>query len=352
MYILGLDIGGTKTEAALSKTCPGDGKKTTARRGTPPLTLTLPDVASTKLSIFARKRIPTTRRAGFATIVTQLTELCSELLAHEKIGAKDLSAIGIGLPGSVDPVSGKMLFGNTIALAGKDLARELASGLKLARSARTACKIVCENDANCFALAEALCGAGAEFAEKSKKPIAETMGVGVILGTGVGGGIVIGGRILRGRQGGAGEIGHTELYTNGHACYCGRNGCAEGYLSGAGFEAHFASRIYSQIEKRPDAKGIFDLCRDGDPIASAVVQQYRRELAKFLGHLTNILDPDYFVLGGGMSNAPQIYEGLRARIQRHCFLPDTAPAVYRHALGDSSGVIGAALLAFQKVAAN
>lgn len=339
MYILGLDIGGTKTEAALLKSV---GPRENALRDTP--TLSLPRTPALKLAVLTRKRIPTSRRAGFAAIVSQLTALCSDLLAHARIGAKELSAIGIGLPGSVDPESGKMLFGNSMALAGRDLAGELAAGLKLARTARAACRIVCENDANCFALAEALCGAGAEHAAKSKKPLAETTGVGVILGTGVGGGIVIGGRIQRGRQGGTAEIGHTELYTNGHSCYCGRNGCAEAYLSGAGFEAHFASRIYSHIEKRPDAKGIFDLHRDGDPVASAVVQQYRRDLAKFLGHLTNILDPDFFVLGGGMSNAPEIYQGLRARIERHCFLPGSAPAIYRHALGDSSGVIGAAIL--------
>ncbi len=317
MNILGLDIGGTKTEAALLNI----GRN------------------SSQFKIISRLRIPTRRQSGFNIIYSDLIDLIGNVLDESKIKANELSGIGIGLPGSVDPNTQKMMFGNTMALIGKDLPKLIKSSLKIK------CKIVCENDANCFALAEAIHGAGLKHSKKVKKSADSLTSVGIILGTGVGGGIILSGKIHSGRLGGAGEIGHTELYTNGHPCYCGRNGCVENYLSGPALEAMFGTRMYSQIKERPDAKGIFDLFAKKDPAAVACVLQYKRDLGKFLGNLHNVFDPDYFVLGGGMSNVKDIYFGLKEEIQKHCFLPNSAPNVYQNELGDSAGVIGAAILA-------
>ena len=320
MFILGLDIGGTKTEAAVLRI----------------------DHNSGKFQIIARLRTPTHRHEGFETILNDLVDLIKKVLIEAKVDSKSLAGIGIGLPGSVDPKTMKMSFGNTMALIGKDLPQKLKFALKVK------CKVVCENDANCFALAEALHGAGLTHSKKIKKAADSLTSVGIILGTGVGGGIILSGKIHSGRLGGAGEIGHTELYTNGHPCYCGRNGCAENYLSGAALEATFGTRMYSQIKERPDAKGVIDLYRKKDPAAVACVLQYKRDLGKFLGNLQNVFDPDYFVLGGGMSNVPEVYSHLKDEIQKHCFLPHSAPDIYRNELGDSAGVIGAAILAYSK----
>ena len=318
MFILGMDIGGTKTEVAVLRV----------------------EHNSKKFQIISRMRAPTHRHEGFDVIFDELITLTKQVLEQAKVDTKSLVGIGIGLPGSVEPKTMKMTFGNTMALIGKDLPQKMRNALKVK------CKVICENDANCFALAESLYGAGLEHSKKIKKAANALTSVGVILGTGVGGGIILAGKIHAGRLGGAGEIGHTELYTNGHPCYCGRNGCAENYLSGAGIEALFGARMYSQIKERPDAKGIMELYRKKDPAAVACVLQYKRDLGKFLGNIQNIFDPDYFVLGGGMSNIPEIYTHLKEEIQKHCFLPHSAPDVYRNELGDSAGVIGAAVLAF------
>lgn len=135
------------------------------------------------------------------------------------------------------------------------------------------------------------------YKRETGKEISSHIGIGIILGTGVGGGIVVDGKIFQGRNGGAGEVGHSIFKTGGHPCYCGRDGCVEQYLSGPAIEASFVSRMYSQIEKLPTTKEVFELARNLDPIAIAVVSRYQKDLRKFLLNLTNIFDPDYFVLG-------------------------------------------------------
>ena len=346
MYILGYDIGGTKIEAALV------GVNQDSRHGqSTHLTSekvpngTLADEfeldSGQRASILARSRVPTERHLGYPTFLQKLVQLAHSVCQSQGIEVAQLAGIGLALPGAVAPQTGMMLNGNTRMLIGQNICADLGSALQISNPEQ---KIRADNDANLFAFAEAVCGAGLLHARSVQQSTSTLAGIGIILGTGCGGGIVLQGKILRGRLGGAGEVGHTTLYSNGHSCYCGRNGCAEQYLSGPGLEAAFAARRYSQISGFPDAAAIFDLFKKQDPVAIAVVKQYKRDLALFLGNLSNIFDPDYFVFGGGMSRQPEVLSGLAELLAAHTFLPQTKPALYQNVLGDSAGVVGAALL--------
>jgi fructokinase len=175
--------------------------------------------------------------------------------------------------------------------------------------------LVFDNDANCFALAEAYYGAGAEWASQNGIPMGELCMIGITLGTGVGGGIIVRGELVRGRRGGAGEVGHMTLVPKGRDCYCGRFGCAEQYLSGEAFK------------------------KDS-------IEDYRASLVMFLSNLSNCFDPHVIVLGGGVSQQAGIYENMSERLSKECFLTANPPAVLAHKGGDSAGVIGAALLSY------
>ncbi len=311
--LIGLDIGGTKIEAVL--------------------------VNKETKSILERKRVPTERQKGYDQVIEKIKTLVSSLINDEVEG------IGVGLPGSVHPVTKKMLTGNTALFVGRDLEKDL---LSIIPPKNSDFRILFDNDANCFALAEVYQGAGLSYYKETGFSPEKQNALGIILGTGCGSGIIIQGHIFGGKTGGAGEAGHTELITGGAPCYCGRSGCAEQYLSGPALEAAFNTRLYSQIEKRPSAKEIFELYQREDPIAIAVVKQYRQFLAKFIGNLSNILDLDYFVLGGGMSQADEIYEGLEELAATHSFIPGLRPRIYKHGLSEGAGSLGAAFLLLKK----
>ena len=162
-------------------------------------------------------------------------------------------------------------------------------------------------------------------------------GIGIILGTGCGTGIIWNGKIHSGSKGGAGEAGHHTLDINGPLCYCGRRGCAELFVSGHGFETLFTNETGEKLS----ATDIFE----SDKWSAEYLSRYQNYLANFILNLTNIIEPDYFVLGGGLSNSPHIYEGLQQKIDELHFLKgEPAPKILKHQLGDSAGVIGAALL--------
>ena len=311
---IGFDIGGTKTEAVLLSERPGT------------------------LDILARKRISTDRNRQYEDIVEDFKNLSLAILKEANVELKQVESIGLGLPGTIHPESQIMLNGNSQVFVGKNLSSDLKKALNFSANIRSA------NDANCFALAEVIGGAGLLFEKETGKAVKEQTAIGIIIGTGCGGGIVINGQVLNGATGGAGEIGHTELYTDGHSCYCGMKGCAEQYLSGPAIEGHFARRMDSQMEKRPNAKEIFELSKNGDPIALAVVKQYYHDLSKFMATLTNILAPDYFVLGGGVSLQEDVIDYFKDGINYPMFIKGYSPKVYQHQLGDSAGVIGAAFL--------
>ena len=236
--------------------------------------------------------------------------------------------VGVGIPGAISPATGLVMNANSTWNNGRPLDRDLAD--RLGRPVRV------ENDANCFAVSEAVDGAGAGA------------GVvwGVIIGTGAGSGIAIDGRALGGRNRIAGEWGHNPLpwprddERPGPACYCGRRGCLETFISGTGLERDLAAATGVALAG-PD---IIAAVRAGEPGASASFGRYVDRLGRGIAHVVNILDPDVIVLGGGMSNVDELYADLPAAIAPHVFSDAFATPVLRHAHGDSSGVRGAAWL--------
>jgi fructokinase len=236
--------------------------------------------------------------------------------------------IGVGIPGVVSPATGRIKNANSTWLIGEPLDRDLENILE--RPVRL------ENDANCFAVSEATDGAGTGCA----------VVFGVILGTGVGGGIVIDGRPLHGRNAIGGEWGHNPLpwpgagEIPGPPCYCGLSGCIETFLSGPGMTADY--RRETGRDASPQEISI--LAEAGDPTAVAALERYENRLARALAHIVNILDPDAIVLGGGMSNITRIYDNVPRQWQRWIFSDCVDTRLERNLHGDSSGVRGAAWL--------
>lgn len=329
MLLAGIDIGGTKMEVSLFEV----GESLSEKE----FDLFLSEKRLGAKKVLA-KRVPTERHLGYENVLGRLVDLIRDTVAAASFSLEELNSIGIGLPGIVNPKTGKMSNGNTGIFIGKDLIGDLKQSLGVDLPIMTA------NDANCFALAEAVAGAGIKYHEETGVPVKDHVGIGVIIGTGCGGGIVIGSRLVVGKNGAGGEVGHYTLIKDGHPCFCGKNGCAEQYLSGVAIEAAYASRIYSQIEQRPDSRKIFEMAEEQEPLAKAIVKQYKKYLASFVANMSNILDADYFVLGGGVSLQPEIYKGIEDLIRTETYTPDYSPRVYQHVLGDSAGGLGAAIL--------
>ena len=254
---------------------------------------------------------------AMARLVRRLEESCGETCT-----------VGVGTPGSVSTVTGRLKNCNSTCLNGQPFVEDLS--LLLERPVRIA------NDANCFALSEASDGAGA----------GASVVFGVILGTGVGGGIAVDGRILSGADGIAGEWGHNPLpwprpeEWAGPDCYCCRTGCAETFLSGPGLAR--SHRELGGTDLAPEA--LVRAAEGGDPRASQALTLYEDRLARGLAGVVNLLDPEVIVLGGGLSKLTRLYESVHGRLAR-CVFSDTVRArIVPPAHGDSSGVRGAAWL--------
>ncbi|MDD1650950.1 MAG: ROK family protein [Methylococcaceae bacterium] len=255
-------------------------------------------------------------------------EVMRQLVAQAESELGEPGSVGIGTPGAVSRATGRLKNANSVCLNGQPLAEDLER--LLGRPVRIA------NDADCFALSEASDGAAAGLA----------VVFGVILGTGVGGGIVVHGHLLQGPNAIAGEWGHNPLpwprpdELPGPACYCGKHGCIETFVSGPGLERDYRQETGAALT----AKAILALTKAGDATAEAAFQRYEERLARALGHVMNILDPDAIVLGGGMSNCARLYANVPRIWDRHVFSDrvDTLLLPPRH--GDSSGVRGAAWL--------
>jgi fructokinase len=278
------------------------------------------DLGGTKIEAIAldaqgrevfRKRIPSPQ-GDYAATLAAVSSLVRE--AGE-------GSVGIGMPGALSRVTGLVKNSNSTWLIGKPLKQDLEKAL--GRQVRL------ENDANCFALSEAVDGAG-----RGAKVV-----FGVILGTGVGGGIVINRQVLAGANAIAGEWGHNPLPAPAAAdlphpdCYCGRKGCIETYLSGPGLVRDYEKRT----GRRLAAEEIVAL-------ADESLSRYEERLARSLASVINVLDPDVIVLGGGMSNAGRLYTEVPRLWGRHVFSDQVATRLERHVHGDSSGVRGAAWL--------
>lgn len=269
-----------------------------------------------------RRRIPTPRE--YEGSLRAIAALVGEI--EQAVGER--GTIGIGIPGTESAGTGLIKNANSTWLIGRTLRTDLEH--RLGRPIRLM------NDANCFALSEAADGAGAGAA----------VVFGVILGTGVGGGVVVRGECLSGPNGIAGEWGHNPLpwareeEQPGPDCYCGKRGCIETYLSGPGLERdHFASTGRREPSRRIVASG-----QQGEPQAVATLERYRDRLGRALASVINVLDPDVVVLGGGMSNLPGLAEAASEVVGRYVFSDTLATRIVRNRHGDSSGVRGAAWL--------
>ncbi|QTD47023.1 ROK family protein [Ottowia testudinis] len=291
------------------------------------------DLGGTKIEIAAldaqgafvlRERVPTPR-GDYPATLRAIAALVEQ--AEQRLGVAGLP-LGMGIPGSLSPRTGRVRNANSTALNGQPLGDDLQALLQ--RPVRL------ENDANCLALSEATDGAGA--------------GAGVvfaaILGTGVGAGVAVHGRVLRGCNGVAGEWGHNPLpRADAHelapVCWCGRAGCQELFLSGPGLAADHA-RCGAAALSTAD---IVAAARAGDGAAAASLTRYAERLARALAQVINVLDPDVIVLGGGMSNVGALYEQVPRLWAPHVFSDVVRTALRPARHGDSSGVRGAAWLA-------
>ncbi len=328
-YIIGLDIGGTKTECCLFE----------LSNNTAPNTFFVPHQKFSSIGILSRERIPTDDSMGYETFVESVSCLIKRIVSTKNIPVDRLLGIGIGMPGTISPKTGVMLNGNTKMFINRHFGDDLNRFLK------THLPIRVYNDANCFAVAEAFSGAGHQLAKELGVSELDLSAVGVILGTGVGGGIVINGQCITGSRGAAGEIGHTMLVHQGIKCYCGRQGCAESYLSGGAIE-----RLYlEQTKKTLKSVAIFELANNGDLEANKVIETYQNLLAEFFANLTNLLDLDYIVCGGGVSNQDRIYQGLEDKVNQYRFIDIDRVRVLKHQISDSAGVMGAAMMVLNEV---
>jgi fructokinase len=290
------------------------------------------DLGGTKIEIIAldergrellRRRVPTPAADYAGTLAAVLHLVAS---AERELGA--MGTVGIGAPGAISRATGLVKNANSTCLNGRPLKQDLEA--LLGREVRIA------NDADCFALSEAIDGAASD---------AQVV-FGAILGTGVGGGIVVSGRVLVGANAIAGEWGHNPLPLPGGQdlplpnCYCGRQGCIETYLSGPGMAALHAAATGAVLSP-PE---IVAQAAAGDEAAERTLQRYEDRLARSLANAINILDPDVIVLGGGMSNIERLYAGVPRLWQRYVFSDRVDTKLVRHQHGDSGGVRGAAWL--------
>lgn len=293
------------------------------------------DLGGTKIEVIAldddrqilfRQRIATPRGDYEATL-----EAIQGLVGAAEAATGQTGSVGVGIPGTLSPVTGKVKNANSTWLNGQpfdiDLSQRLGRPVKMA------------NDANCLAVSEAVDGAGAG----AKVVFA------VIIGTGCGAGIAINGQVHSGGNGVAGEWGHNplpwqddqdRLFLAGETCYCGLTGCTEQFVSGTGFMADY-KKLAGESKTGEE---IIQLAQEGNKHAIKAFEHYQDRLAKALAQAVNMLDPDVIVLGGGMSNVDELYQNLPEKISRWVFGREFDTPICKAVHGDSSGVRGAAWL--------
>jgi len=296
-HLWGIDLGGTKVEGAILD----------------PVTPDKP---------ICRQRVPTESEKGYAHIRAQIVQLCQAM--SKETGLPLPERIGMGTPGVLDPHTEKLKNSNTQCLNGQRLKDDLESDLGV--------KLVMANDANCFALAEATLGAARGYPTV----------FGVILGTGVGGGIVVDGKVLGGCHGIAGEWGQIILDPNGPLSNYGTRGTVEALISGPALERFYAERSGQTCQ----LKEIAARAETGaDPAARATLERLTDYFAQAISVIIDVLDPHAIVLGGGVGNIEDLYaDETREKIVAAIFNPRFEAALLKPALGDSAGVFGAAML--------
>jgi predicted NBD/HSP70 family sugar kinase len=297
--LFGIDLGGTKIEGVVLES-----------RSNP--------------QVICRLRIPTESAKGYPHILGQVTKMVHML--QEESGIKPES-LGIGHPGTLDPNTGVIKNANTTVLNGQTFDKDLEALLGI--------PVRLANDANCFAVAEALMGAVPEVLPQAQAVF------GVILGTGVGGGWVLNGKVRNGRQGIGGEWGHNFLDESGGPCYCGHSGCVENVISGPALEKYYQGLTGT---KRPLQEIVARSETGEDPAARQTLDRLIHFFGKAMAVVINIMDPDAVVLGGGVGNIERLYTDGPAEVQKHLFNHRIDTLFLRPKLGDSAGVFGAAML--------
>jgi len=288
MFKIGIDLGGTKTEGVL---------------------------VDEEFQVIERKRVPTNQDNGYESILETIQDLVGDLKKNN-----EKTSIGVCTPGALSKESGLIKNSNTQCLIGKDLRNDLEKILDQ--------EISIENDANCFALAEARLGAAKNH---------ETV-FGVIMGTGVGGGLVIDGKIHTGRTNIAGEWGHHCIKPNGNECYCGRKGCVETYISGPALEKKWNELTNQNIS-------VADIVKNPQEDAYKTWKnEFLENFGLSMANVIDIIDPDAIVLGGGLSNISFLYDEGKNLVYENVFSDTVDTPILKNQLGDSAGVFGACLI--------
>jgi fructokinase len=296
----GLDLGGTKIEGVILK-------------------------SAQEPEVLFRHRVPTGATQGYAHILGQVAQLVQHL---EDAAGYRAAQVGIGTPGTIVPKTGLMKNCNATVLNGQPVRADLEQLLGM--------RVAMANDANCFALAETRLGV-----VKQQFPDAKVV-FGIILGTGVGGGLVVNGEIIGGYHGIAGEWGHNYLSAaEGEPCFCGKTGCNESILAGPALE-----RYYAQHSEQPrPLKEIVERATGGsDAVATQTMERLTSFFGLALSSVVNLLDPDVIVIGGGVGNIDCLYQAGVANVHHHIIDRQFEAPVVKPLLGDSAGVFGAAYL--------
>jgi fructokinase len=287
LFRIGIDLGGTKIESVL---------------------------LDENLNILQQKRIQTPRSDYFKII-----DSISSLVLEHSENISDFS-LGVCTPGAISKQTGLIKNSNTQCLIGKPFKKDLEKKLEK--------KILIENDANCFAMAESKMGVTKDYG----------LVFGVIMGTGVGGAIVINGKLHSGRTNISGEWGHHTLHRNGNPCYCGKTGCVETYISGPSLEKRWFE-LTGKSQLMPEIISNLD-----DKISQKWKYEFLENFGYGLANVIDILDPDVIVLGGGLSNIDFLYTEGKKSVYEKVFSDLIETPILKNKLGDSAGVFGAALL--------
>jgi fructokinase len=299
MALWGVDLGGTKIEAVILKSADDP-------------------------QVILRKRVPTESEGGYTHIIERI---CALLWSMSREAGVALDKVGFGTPGSLHPSTGLMKNSNTICLNNQPFKEDLRKALGI--------PVFLANDANCFALAETRMGVVPQV-----YPEAEVV-FGVIMGTGVGGGLVVHNQVINGRNGIGGEWGHNFLDESGGPCYCGKTGCIERVLSGRNLERwHHETFGQNRLMKE-----IYQAHLMGKDIkASKTINRMLTFFGRALAQVINIVDPDVIVIGGGVGNIDLLYSKGVKEVKKNIFNPQMDTLIVKPALGDSAGVFGAAYL--------
>lgn len=298
-FIWGVDLGGTKIEAVVIDT-------------------------QDDFNIIARERIATQAHLGYEVVLNNIKHLLDTVSKKHNI---PYHRIGIGTPGSINPHTGKLRNCNSIYLNGRSFHKDLES--KIGASVRIS------NDANCFAISEYKMGIIRDVIPDAR------VVVGVIMGTGVGSGVVVDGKIINGKNGIGGEWGHNFLDESGGQCYCGRMGCVETVISGPALERFY----FKNSGEKQNLKNIVEAYRLGhNKIAVKTMDRLFHFFSLAISNIINVIDPDAIVIGGGLGNIDELYTEVLEKLPQFVFSDYVETKFLKPKLGDSSGVFGAALL--------